>query len=283
MCLKYFSLSRPTQYWQNPVNPTAPPPLWEGDFDSELEQLLMTRPAAILMLRTGRAFNQITDFDWINKDIRQLNWLIDHVTKGLNLDIPDARAKFSDRDYFICLIDLIALPVVDKRHYLSGLHRSWMDHLKNTSYLNWFSGDDEPERCDFSWKILDSRLKSTLLDSIQLDPIVGQEFRKYPGGVGLKCYFDSLQASDYEKKSHVDHIKKLWSQKKYREKLEKNKVRQRNFVLSDATMKNLDKLAKGLGMSRTEALERLITLAARHGMPGAQAGSDATPHGAGLP
>lgn len=272
MCLKYFSLGRPLQFRENMVMPTAPPPLLEGDVDFELEQLLMARPAAIPMLRVGRDLNQAGDFDWIQNDIRQLIWLIDRVHKGLNLDAPDAQAKFTARDYLICLIDLVALPVVDKRGYLSNLHQSWLRHLRDTSYLNWFSTDDDPDRCDFAWQIFDSRLKYTLLDSIQLDPVVGQEFRKFEGGVGLKCYFDSLQLSNYEKKSHVDHVKKLWSQKKYREKQVKNKVRQRNFVLSDATMKNLDKLAKGLDVSRTEALERLIELAARHGMPGAPTG-----------
>jgi len=241
-------------------------PIVDSDIDAELEQLLRHQAISISEIRAGRHLNKIEDFDWVSMDDRQLDWLIKHAQLWLKIKIPDAEARLNKRDYFICLIDLAFLPILEKRNYLSALHQSWLSHLKDTSYLNWFFGDDEMARCDFAWQILDSRLGS----------MIGQEFKKYPGGAGVKCYFDSLQASEYEKRNHIDHIKKLWSQKKYREKLEKNKVRQRNFVLADATIKSLDKLARELGVSRTEALERLIELAARHGMPGTQTGSGGT-------
>lgn len=237
-----------------------------GDIEFELEKLLEMHSSLLPAMRLGRFFIQLESFDWINGgDVRQLLWLIDRVHGGLNFEVQEARARLSARDYFICLVDLVALPVLDKKYYLSNLHQAWVAHLKNTSYLNWFSDDDESGRCDFAWQVLESRLESTLRNSLQA--FVGQEFRKCQGGVSLKCYFDSLHVSDFEKKSHVDHVKKLWSQRKYREKLEKNKVRQRNFVLPDKTIKSLDKLANELGVSRTEALEQLIELAARHGMP----------------
>lgn len=269
MCLKYFYMRRPTQFFGNATRPAPPLSPFEGDIDFELEQLLRTHPNLIPMLQAGRVFNQIEHFGWIHDDIRQLHWLIGQTHNSLGFDVPDARARFSDRDYFICLIDLIAMPVAMKQEHLDRLHQAWRRHLKSTAYLDWFSDGDEPGRCDFAWRILESRLESTLLDSLRAFPVLGDEFRKYPGGVGLKCYFDTLQISDYEKKSHVDHVRKLWNQRKYREKLEKNKLRQRNFVLADTTIKSLDKLANELGVSRTEALERLIELAARHGMPSA--------------
>lgn len=274
MCLKFFRDGLPNQFSQFPstaVGRTIKPQgqFLGGEIEFELVKLLEMHAGLVPTLQLGRFFLQVEDFDWIDKgDIRQLHWLIDRLHGGLNLEVPDARARLSDRDYFICLVDLVALPATNKKTYLSNLYQAWMTHLKNTSYLNWFS-DDEDGRCDFAWQILESRLESTLLNSFQSFPVTGQPFRRHLGGASLKCYFDSLQFSDFEKKSHVDHVKRLWSQKKYREKLEKNKVRQRNFVLSDATIKNLDKLAKELDVSRTEALERLIELAARHGIPSA--------------
>lgn len=231
----------------------------DGDIDAELEQLLKLHVASIPALQAGQFLNQTEDFDWVDSDDRQLCWLIDSIHRSLRFRVPDAEARLSRRDYFICLIDLIFSSVLFKRNYISSLHQSWLRHLEETSYLKWFDSNDEMARCDFAWQILDSRLSS----------IVGQEFKKYQGNTGLKCYFDSLNVTDYEKRSHVDYIKKLWSQRKYREKLEKNNVRQRNFVLSDVTIKSLDKLAKGLDVSRTEVLERLIELAAKHGMPAA--------------
>lgn len=241
-----------------------------GDIEFELEKLLQIHASLIPTMQLGRLFIQLEDFDWINEgDVRQLHWLTDCVHVSLNFEVPEARARLSDRNYLICLLDLVALPVLEKRNYLFSLHQAWIGHLKNTSYLNWFSDEDELERCDFAWEVLESRLGSNLLNSFQSFPVAGQEFRKYQGDVGLKCYFDFLRISDLEKKFHVDHIRKLWNQRKYRERQEKNKVRQRNFVLSDTTIKNLDKLAKGLGISRTEALERLIELATKHGLPSA--------------
>lgn len=273
MYLKFFRDDLPNQFSQfrnTAVGRTIKPQgqFLGGDIEFELVNLLERHAALVPTIQLGRFFTHLEDFDWIDEsDIRQLHWLIDRLHEGLNLEVPDARARLSDRDYFICLVDLVALPVTNKKTYLSNLFKAWMSHLKNTSYLNWFSNDDKDGRCDFAWQILESRLESTLLNSFQSFSVIGQQFRTHQGGVSLKCYFDSLHVSDFEKKSHVDHVKRLWSQRKYREKLEKNKVRQRNFVLSDATIKNLDKLAKELDVSRTEALERLIELAARHGMP----------------
>lgn len=236
-----------------------------GDIEFELVNLLELNSSFVPAMRLGRFFAQLESFDWIDGgDVRQLLWLTDHIHGGLNFEVPEARARLSARDYFICLVDLVALPVLDKEKYLSSLHQLWVAHLKNTSYLNWLSDDDESGRCDFAWQVFESRLESTLSNSLQA--FVGQEFRKYKGSVGLKSYFDSLHVSDFEKKSHVDYVKKLWSQRKYREKLEKNKLRQRNFVLPDKTIKSLDKLANELGVSRTEALERLIELSAKHGI-----------------
>lgn len=264
MWLKYFFPHRPFFYMQAGASPVesivqATTPILDGDIDIELEQLLKLHSASIPTLKSGQFLNQIEDFDWLESNDYQLSWIIDCIHRSLRFKVPDAEARLSKRDYFICLMDLVLDTVLNKRNYLSNLHQSWLRHLKETSYLKWFDSDDETARCDFAWQILDLRL----------GPMIGQEFKKYRGSTGLRNYFDSLQMSEYEKRSHVEHIKKLWSQRKYREKLQKNKVRQRNFVLTDATIKNLDKLAKELEVSRTEALERLIELAARHGMPSA--------------
>lgn len=272
MRLKFFRNGSPIPFSQ-PCNSAgrltkSPGQFLGGEIELELEKLLVQHASMIPALKLERQFIQSAEFDWIDGgNVRQLLWLVDRVHKGADCDVPEARVRLGNRDYFICLIDLIAAPVLDKQTDVSGLHQMWIAHLKITSYLKWFSEDDETERCNFAWEALESRLNSTGLNPHQLDTIVRQQYQKYRGSVGLKCYFDSLHVSDYEKKSHVDHIKKLWSQKKYRTKLEKNKVRQRNFVLSDATIKSLDKLAKKLGISRTEALEQLIELSVRHGLP----------------
>ncbi|WP_186426468.1 ribbon-helix-helix protein, CopG family [Cupriavidus metallidurans] len=274
--LKYFFPGRPVLLIRPGASPVesiihAKSLILDGDSDVELEQMLRQQTAPIQTLHAGKFFNQTEDFDWVGTDHRQLCWLINQTHNSLRIRIPDAEARFSKRDYLICLIDLALASLLDKKNHLERLHHAWLRHLRDTSYLNWFCDDDDPGRCDFAWQVLETRMQYMLLDSFQFNSVIGQEFRKYPGGTGLKCYFDSLQVSDFEKQSHVAHIKKLWSQRKYRERQEKNKVRQRNFVLPDATIKNLDKLAKGLGVSRTQVLERLIELAVRHGMPGALA------------
>ncbi len=267
--LKYFFPGRPIfsiRRGASTVEPVAQARslILDGDIDAELEQLLKQHATSIQTLKNGQFFNREEDFHWIGSDNHQLWWITDHLHKYLGIKIPDAEARLNRRDYFICLMDLALSSILDKRNYVSRLHQSWLEHGKKNSHLQWFSRDDEMARCEFAWQVLDTRIGN----------ILGQEFKIYPGASGLKCYFDSLHVSEYEKKSHIDHIKKLWNQRKYREKQEKNKVRQRNFVLSDTTMKNLDKLANRLGTSRTEALERLIKLAAKHGMPSAQSAGE---------
>lgn len=233
-----------------------------GDIKAELGQLLKKNKVIIPMLRAGRCFTQDADFDWITDNARQLYWLINALHSALKFEIGDARARFSSRDYYICLVDLVMQPIADKLHYIKQQQQLWAGHLRSTSYLDWFSDDIDEERHAFSWKALESRLAPAMPFFRWGDADTWRQ----KGGVGLKCFFDSLRISDHEKKSHVDHIRKLWSQRKYREKLEKNKVRQRNFVLSDTTMADLDKLAKQLGISRTETLERLIELATKQGI-----------------
>lgn len=266
MRLKFFRNGGPTLFSKGSIGQLRPGQFLGGDIELELEKLLVDQASMIPQLKLERMFIHSAEFDWIDEgDVRQLTWLIEKLHKAADCDAPEARVRLGDRDYFICLIDLFAETVLEKQMEVSRLHQAWIANLKITSYLKWFS-EDETERCDFAWEALESRLNPTGLAQ-SLNALIRQQYHKYPSSVGLKCYFDSLDASDYEKKSHVDYVKKLWSQKIYRAKLEKNKVRQRNFVLSDATIKSLDKLAKENGVSRTAALEQLIEFSAKHGMP----------------
>jgi hypothetical protein len=263
MYLKFFCDSRPqpSMALGMPFVETILQPkvrIFDGDIDAELEQMLRLPGTNMPGIKAGRFFIQADKFEWIESGGRQLLWLTDRVHNWLRVRIPDAEARFSGLDYLICLMDLPLMSILDKTNRLSQFHQEWLRHSKSTAYLNWFDDGDELARCHFAWEVLDSRLGS----------MISWEYKKTAGGAGLKCYFDALQLSEYEKKSHVAHIKKLWSQRRYRANQEKSKVRQRNFVLSDATMKGLDKLADQLSVSRTEALVRLIEGAVRHGMPG---------------
>lgn len=260
MSFKYFPYGPPPSFAEPVISDFANREI--GDIYLELEMFLASPPSSFARLKAARDLVPWEDFEWIKgKNIRQLCWAIDHIHKEFKFTIATARAKLGDHDYFICLIDILS--IYQKRAFLSNLSEKWAVHLRDTSYLNWFSDEDESERCELAWNALKSRLAP-----LTNQKILGQSYRKYSGSVGIKCFFDSLEMSAHEKKSHADHVKRIWSQQKYRLKLKKEKVRQRNFVLSDATIHSLDTLAKGLSVSRTEALEHLIELAALHGMPG---------------
>lgn len=264
MCLKYFPRYRPSQLndYSAYGTPTAypEPPFTEEGQHGEIYQLLARLDnVAIGALKAEKVFNNLADFSWIGNDTRQLRWLLDKIHLTLKFANPDARGRMGDRDYFICLVDVVAFPVHLKKQYLDQLRKAWLDNLKATSYLNWFD-DEELERCEFAYQSLIARMSGC--------PGFGVD--KFSSSNEIKAYFDFLQISLYEKKSHMDHVKKLWSQKVYRKRLEKEKVRQRNFVLPEATIKSLENVAKKTGLSRTKVLEHLIYFADKYGMPAEQ-------------
>jgi hypothetical protein len=263
MCLKFFRAVRPNWLVNTAgqaVMPTYPiPPFTEEIQYGELHQLLTANSSAVGQLHAEKAFNFASDFSWIGNNARQLRWLINQIQRQLGFEILDARIRLGERDYFICLIDIIASPVYIKNDYLDRLHNSWLENIKSTSYLDWFD-NEEFERCEFAFQSLTPRMIGY--------PGFGAD--KFSSGTEIKSYFDFLQISGHEKKSHIDHVKKLWSQKVYRKRLEKEKVRQRNFVLPEATIKSLENVAKKAGLSRTKVLEQLIYFADKYGMPAEQ-------------
>ncbi|MGG1945927.1 hypothetical protein AB1286_14090 [Trinickia sp. NRRL B-1857] len=276
ICLKFFPTVRPNRLDTYPGERVVPMSITPSSFTEEgqfgeMYQLLSRNNAAINPLKIEKIFNSQDDFAWIENDIRQLRWLIEQIQRALNFGIPDARARLGDRDYFICLLDVATVPLHVKKGYLEQLRRIWLENLKTTSYLNWFD-DEEFERCEFAFQSLAPRMMGYL----------GFGPDKFSSGTEIKSYFDFLQISSYEKKSHIDHVKKLWSQKVYRKRLEKAKVRQRNFVLPETTIKSLENVAKKAGLSRTKVLEQLIYFADKYGMPAEQ--SPVPPPGAqGIP
>lgn len=269
LCLKYYPQMRPraTRGSQGeqflPIN-WSPPGFIHGNTEHELLFLLkhysQSDPTIfnpIPSLKSEQVFIRESEFDWIGDDARKLRLCVNWVQANLGVFVPDAQARFGDRDYLICIFDTLAPPILEKQQNLSDLKSSWEIYSSQTFYLGWFKSDDEGERCKFAWECLSKR------PSLRWK----MGFSQFSNATDVQFFFDNLAASDDEKRSHVDHVKKLWSQKKYRERQDRKNVKQYNFVFTGDTNRDLNKLAKQLGVSRTEVLVQLIYCAAKYGMP----------------
>lgn len=262
LCLRYYPTQRPSANLspdESQINPLVglPNGCPSGKRDVELGFLLMYYQAHIPWLKREQSFLKDEDLEWIKDSQRQFAWLMNKEQMALRVLPLGGQAYLNSRDYYICIIDAVTASLEQKYTHIQSLKFEWEKLLADSSYLNWFSGPEELERCQFAWEIL-PKIKGM---TVWMLPKI------FSSAIEVQIYFDGLNVVNVEKKSFVDSIRRSWNQKKYREKQEKKNVKQYNFVFAGDTNRNLDKIANQLGVSRTAVLEQLIKYAAKYGMP----------------
>lgn len=218
----------------------------------EIINALMADQETIKAIKAWNASRTINDHDanQIPEDERS-NRIIRRYFATRYLAREFLHKDLSERECTIATLDLPdpskAIHQEELRKILSNLQ----EITKDDSIFNWFKGDQSLEKVSLAKSILDKEKTEPLLTPSSKAPEI-----KTP--IDLIEYFDGFPHTKDSKQLFVNNVKKKWSQKKYREKNSTKK--QKNFLLSEVTIKRLEKIAKMHDISQTQALEILIRM-----------------------
>lgn len=190
-------------------------------------------------------------FDWIADNARQTKFLLKKIEESnmLPVNFEQLLGQVSNNlsDHITAAIDYSAGTLNLKIQFLDILKTSWEEITQTDKALNWFNKGDSADKINFAWEwIIDS------VDGIQKN--CAQPKNHYE----LLIIFDFLDHTHIEKLFFINSMRKIWTQRKYRENLQDKK--QYNFVLTKKAIAGLDKIAKKYEISRTQALEILLRM-----------------------
>ncbi|MGF1789797.1 hypothetical protein L4D21_04205, partial [Photobacterium profundum] len=153
-------------------------------------------------------------------------------------------------------IDLIPIPKENKLEIINKIIMMW-DYTFQSNNLSWLDKNN-PEQCHWAWKYISSynpKIKESQevlsTSCIYIQPTSDKQYYNYSIAA-----FDTWISSPETKYIFIQAIKKAWSQKKHRDKLDGKKAC--SFNLSEATKEQLDYLSKHFGKHKNEILEELI-------------------------
>lgn len=183
---------------------------------------------------------------WITHNERQQKWINPRIFSKRNTLPFDPPPNFAGRDFTIVLIDTWIIDKYQKEMIIFEIAREWEQHTQSDKIFKWFDDQDEIKKLSLAWEMIQK--KSLFLANNS--PIKNLQ--------DLMIFFDTNYFNIHEKTLIIDSIKKRWSQNRYREKQTEKK--QYNFILSDKTIRRLDKLADKYDLKRTEILEILLQM-----------------------
>lgn len=175
-----------------------------------------------------------------------LDWVEDDRWQSVWISMPTLDPRFSEpawptyKDRSIAIIDSVS--VNNKANWVDGLKLSWVLQAQKDLAYDWFFDEDKEE-------------KLRLLADYVTKQSPADERTCFANRYDVLFYFNRRTTEFYGKVCFYS-IKKQWSQIKYRRSLKGKK--QYNFVLSDASIKALDRMAEENLLSRAQILQILI-------------------------
>ncbi|MNV12806.1 hypothetical protein D3C71_1034240 [compost metagenome] len=187
------------------------------------------------------------DIEWITEDRRVAEWMTRGIQNSTGHSQLNNYFDLAEKDLPIAILDVWQSDVTQKTILLRDLEQRWKSHKANDKVYAWFKGDDQ--KSQFAWDWLAKNFFAATLGSTPFETFED-----------VLIFFDKANYSREEAELHIGKIKKVWTQKKYRENL-KGKA-QYNFVLSDKAIESLEELAHRYEISRARILEILIEMEA---------------------
>lgn len=207
----------------------------------------------LLEVESRRRILPIDQLQWIKDDERQIDWLLSYVSKKFGVNFYPSPPTLIGKDLLLAKIDIYEIDLDYKSGAIDKMRVDWNEYLKSDIIFKWFKDKEEAARCAFAWDwLVEHKARGTY----------GQNpINSYSE---LLRFYDWIDVNDAQKKLDVASIKRKWSQQKYRSGL-KGKS-QFNFVLSDQTIVDLDKLASRYETTRPQIIEALIKMEAAQGI-----------------
>ncbi|MNG90636.1 hypothetical protein D3C79_495340 [compost metagenome] len=190
---------------------------------------------------------------WITNSKRQNHFLIKKLIEKNGTNYTDAPDYLTGRDLTIAAIDTWQTDITKKSETINQIRSEWKAHTESDHLFKWFDDADLKEKLNTAWEI--TKDKYSFLVFHQKQPQEKDDFI---------ILLDSILTTTPEKILLMSSIKKRWSQNKYRAKNTEKK--QYNFILSDKTIKRLDKLADKHDLKRTQVLDILLKMEEEKGI-----------------
>ncbi|SDT17128.1 hypothetical protein SAMN05216198_3874 [Halopseudomonas litoralis] len=182
---------------------------------------------------------------WISEGRRLEKWINNQV--GPLSQIHLVQSQCSDLDFIILKIDLWEAPAPGKVKFLEDLELKWKSHKSNDRIYTWF---DTKEKISLASDWLNNNKEYG-----EPTPIVHDK-------EDLMSYFENKHQDKEYIAFQISKIKARWHQNKYR-KSNKSKS-QKNLLLSDRSIKNLQELSSKHNITQSKAIEILIEMENTH-------------------
>ena len=190
---------------------------------------------------------------WITNKKRQNAFLMKKLIEKNEINYTGVPDNLTGRDLTIAAIDTWQIDKTKKSEIINQIRSEWEIHTESDHLFKWFDDPDEKEKLNTAWEI--TKDKYSFLVFHQNQPQERDDFI---------ILLDSILITTPEKILLMNSIKKRWSQNKYRAKNTGKK--QYNFILSDKTIKRLDKLADKHDLKRTQVLDILLKMEEEKGI-----------------
>ena len=190
---------------------------------------------------------------WITNKKRQNAFLMKKLIEKNEFNYTGIPDNLTGRDLTIAAIDIWQIDKTKKSEIINQMRSEWETHTESDHLFKWFDDPDEKEKLNTAWEI--TKNKYSFLVFHQNQPQERDDFI---------ILLDSILITTPEKILLMNSIKKRWSQNKYRAKNTGKK--QYNFILSDKTIKRLDKLADKHDLKRTQVLDILLKMEEEKGI-----------------
>ncbi|WP_426427019.1 hypothetical protein [Pseudomonas palmensis] len=190
---------------------------------------------------------------WITNKKRQNAFLMKKLIEKNWINYTGVPDNLTGRDLTIAAIDTWQIDKTKKSEIINQIRSEWEIHTESDHLFKWFDDPDEKEKLNTAWEI--TKDKYSFLVFHQNQPQERDDFI---------ILLDSILITTSEKILLMNSIKKRWSQNKYRAKNTGKK--QYNFILSDKTIKRLDKLADKHDLKRTQVLDILLKMEEEKGI-----------------
>lgn len=186
---------------------------------------------------------------WITNDDRQCCWISKKLPPIVHEIFSNIPTWISDRDRIVTAIDYWDEILEKKENTIRRIEDNWRSQLTKDARFEPLKGKHEVEKRAFILKWLSENI-----------PTRWGYVDAFTSHTDMLIHFDSFFLRDDQIEKAIRSTQDAFTQRQYRDKLEKSGKKQFNFVFSKETNTQLDSLAHQYNMSRTQVLAHLIRM-----------------------
>ncbi|MBK1782576.1 hypothetical protein JHL22_15290 [Advenella sp. WQ 585] len=224
------------------------------DIRNRLAEYIESHGLVNAILLYSKNFLPEEDFNWIEKNGYQPNWLLRNVKNRIWAFLPTLD-YLTPKEKIIGLFDLWNENMITKRSSLNVLKEEWAQQERIINDFSWYtSTGKEKQKCQVAWEWYIQNNSFFLNKPLQFSKLED-----------ILDFLDGTNFTHTEKLYHLEQIKKKF--KALQTKANRQGKKQTNISLSEESRQQLEELATQGGRTKTEVIEILIRKAHENGMP----------------